>query len=716
MKKKVKYIGIAAVVLTLVVVCVSFRLWNIHKKNTMIRQQNYVASKMLEIGEYEKGRILSAQTEQMKPNEVSERLLVLAAGLQSDYEVGIIYADAYLAAGEDKILSSARAAYRKALDAMEESERSPALYLEQAEKVRQEIVPLLLQVQNSISIKKNDENILAVIDLMSGGGNASKKEQLQKNNSLISQKAQLDYAIKTRDYKKAYEKAEALYLESSTFENRAVLANLAAVQGTSPAEDERVAKRQEQQEELKEDLRELEEQLAQETRSSKITKLEQRIEKLQGRIEELQREINAIPGLKAINFMEAATSAAERKTVAYQLEMANLYYQTGQDEKARKLLKDIVTAERTGTEPVSLMLSDLLRVYTGNDGQTEYLSHLYTGNNNVEVLWNRIAQVLGFVGSGHLYGENSFYGFVMDILDGLYNGLIIRNIDATDYPTVRVTVNVSMELEQALTKRNFSLVELGKDLNNFEFLNIEELQDSQALSVVLVVDRSGSMSGTPMEDTRRAVTSFIKTIDGTISVGLVAFTDQAQLIEDVTENKKRVQQGIASLQAGGGTNIYSGLKLAEQTLDTRVGRRVVILLSDGEDGNAGMIDEVLDEMARKNIYVYTIGFGGADTEYLSYIARKCSGKFIQADSSSMLREIYSSIGEYMTNDYVIEFKAVTQPEKFTRTVKILTDINDAFAEQEYCVGVPYDSIEAEQDRVSLADYFEQVGGSVMKTK
>lgn len=79
----------------------------------------------------------------------------------------------------------------------------------------------------------------------------------------------------------------------------------------------------------------------------------------------------------------------------------------------------------------------------------------------------------------------------------------------------------------------------------------------------------------------------------------------------------------------------------------------------------------------------------------------------------MLGEIYSSVGEYMTNDYVIEFNVVTEPEKFTRTVKVLTDVNDAFAEREYNVGVPYEAIEAEQERTPLADYFQQVGGSRM---
>lgn len=716
-KKKAKYIAIVAAVLTVAAICGGICAWKIHKKNTMIHQQNYVASRLIEQGEYEQGRILSAQTEQMKPNTVSERLLVLAAGFQTDYEVGIIYADKYLESGEDKVISSAKAVYQEALDAMEEeADWSAESYLAQVEEVRQELLPLLLQVQNSISVKKNDDSILAIVDLMSGRGNSSIETLLEKDNSLMSQKAQIAYAIQTNDYRKAYEKAEALYLESGTFENRAALANLAAVQGINLMEDEQTVRLQNQQAELRAELHELEEQYAQETRSSKISRLIQRMETVQNRIEELQQEINAIPGLKAINFMETTTPVTERNTVAYKIELAHLYYQAGQNDKAKELLTGIITADRTDAEPVSLMLSDFLRTYTDKDDQTGRLPYVYVESDNIEVLWNRIAQTLGFVENPYQYGEKSFYSFVLNILDELYNGLIIRSIDATNFPTVRMTVNVSMELEHVLTKQNFSLVEMGKELEDFELLNIEELQDTQAMSVVLVVDRSGSMAGTPMEDTKQAVTNFVKTIDESISVGLVAFDSSAQLVQAITENKSSVLQGIASLEASGGTDIYSGLKLAGQTLEPRSGRRVIILLSDGEDGNAAMIDEVLDELVHKDIYVYTIGFGGADTEYLSYIARKCGGKFIQADSSSMLGEIYSSIGEYMTNDYVIEFNVVTEPEKFTRTIKIMTDINDAFAEREYHVGVPYDEIEAEQDRTPLADYFQQIGGSLMETE
>lgn len=717
MKKKTKYIVIAVFVLVTAAVCGGIFAWNLHKKDTMVRQQNYVASRLIEQGEYEQGRILSAQTEQMEPNVVSERLLVLAAGFQTDYEVGIIYADQYLESGEDQVISSAKAVYREALEAMkEEPDWTAELYLTQAEEVRQELLPLLLQVQNGISIKKSDESILAVIDLMSGRGNASMAQLLESDNSLLSQKAQIAYAIQTNDYRKAYEKAEELYLESTTFENRAVLANLATLQGHALSEDEQALGLREQQAQLRAELSELERQYEQETRSSKLNRLLKKIEALQDRIEELQQEMDAIPSLKAINFMETTTPFTERNTAAYKVELAQLYYQAGQEEKAGGLLIEAVTADSADGGPVSLMLSDFLRTYTDRGNRDDRMPILYGGNDDISVLWNRIAQMLGFVENGYQYGGRSFYDFVLNTLDGLYNGVIIRNIDATDFPTVRVTVNVSMELERSLTKQDFSLVEMGKELEDFTLLNIEDLQDARDMSVVLVVDRSGSMAGTPMEDTKQAVANFVKTTDESIGIGLVAFDSGAQLIQAITENKSSVIHGISSLEADGGTDICSGLRLAGQTLESESGRRVVILLSDGEDGNAAMIDEVLDELVSRQIYVYTIGFGGADTEYLSYIARKCGGKFIQADSSSMLAEIYSSVGQYMANDYVFEFNVVTEPEKFTRTIKILTDVSDAFAEREYHVGVPYDAIEAEQERTPLADYFQQVGGSLMEAE
>jgi len=724
-KRTVYIASAAAVVLVFLGIWVGIHFWHVHRRETLLQEQNYVASRLLELGEYEQGRILAAQSEQMKENAVSEQLLVLAAGFQADYEVGLLYAEKYLAEREDDVIASAKAVCQESQEVLEglskaDQNQYTEAYYAQKDKAYRELLPLLLQVQNSISVKKTSESMLAIVDVLAGtGGGYDVLEQLESSNSLLSQKAQVSYAVQTGDYSQALEKAEKLYNENATLENRSLLANLVVEQGEAYGEDTWADTLREQQGGLREEYRVLETQYAGESSITKQSKIEQKMEDIQAQIDGIEEQIRAIPALKAISFMEASTPSAERDTVAYKMELAQLYYRADQQDKARELLVGMVRADKADKadkSPAVFLLSDFLQKYMEENSAAENMTYGNTEQIDLKILWDRIAKLLCFVERRNGYGEEDFRDFVMNLLDELYNGITIRSIDATAFPTVRLTVNVSLEMENTLEKKDFSFVEMGKALEDFRILNMEDLEQDGELAVALVVDRSGSMDGTPMEDTRSAVTNFVKSLDGLIEVGLVAFDNSAQVITPVGNNRNGVLQGIASLNAEGGTNIYSGLKLAGQELDAKAGRKVIILLSDGEDGNTAIIDEVLDELKRKEIYVYTIGFGGADTEYLGYIARKCGGKFIQAYSSQLLGEIYSTIGNYMVNDYVIEFEAVMDPEEFTRTIRVSVKMSDAFAEKEYHVGVSPEAIEAEQNRKPLADYFQQVGGSWMETE
>ena len=141
------------------------------------------------------------------------------------------------------------------------------------------------------------------------------------------------------------------------------------------------------------------------------------------------------------------------------------------------------------------------------------------------------------------------------------------------------------------------------------------------------------------------------------------------------------------------------------------GRRVIILLSDGADGSADLIDEVLAELNRQDIIVYTIGFGGVDVNYMTYIAQSCGGQFMQAESTEVLGQIYAQIGTTLTNDYVLEFEAMNEPEEFLRNMEVSLTGEDAFAQEEYHVGVSPEDIAAEQGQEPLANYFRQIGGS-----
>ncbi len=714
-------IGIIAAVLVFAAAILITSFVRSHKTETLVQQQNYVASKLLELGDYEQGRILAARCDQMKENDISRQLLVLAAGFQSDYETGIRYAEGYLAKKSDARLSEAKKVLEEFLTS--EAALEESTYYEQYEQLktstREKLLGLLLQVQNSIDVKKNSANIQAMLDMMSAQSISSETlAELEKDNSMLSQKVQAVYAIQTGDFTKALDKATKAFNSNKTFENRALLANIIAKQGAYlDDQNSKISKLREEQYELQNKLNELNVKYQETASEAEKLKLTNQMEELESQIQTKEDTIESEPVRRAINFIETTTPVTERDTVAYKIELAQLYYQAKEDEKAKDLLVEVIkeTADDT-IEPTAMLMEDFVTFYQMKNGQIDKPAYFDMENITIDVIWNRIAELLNFIDNGYYYygtGDN-FYQFMLEVLDALYNGLIIREIDATDFPVVRVTVNVAMELEEKLKKSNFSIMEMNSSIRDFQILDESEIETDEEMSVVLVVDRSGSMAGAPLEDTKKAVSNFVKSVEDSIRIGLVAFDDSAEVIAPISDNRTPILQGINSIYDRGGTSIYLGLQQAGVELEGESGKKIVILLSDGADGDASRIDAVLEDLKRKNIYVYTIGFGGADTEYLSYIATSCGGKFIQADSSEVLGEIYSAIGEYMVNDYIIQFTVVMDPDNYSRVVNVSVDVNDAFAEREYHVGVPYEDIENETGETPLADYFWQIGGSWME--
>ncbi len=689
--------------------------------NTQIGQQNYVASRLLEIGEYEQGRVLAAQTDQIQENQISRQLLVLAAGFQADYGSGIRYADGYLEEEADPVISEAKEAMADYLSGEEKlDDRDNEAYLQACvqlkEKVRESMMALLLRVQNSIDVKTDSDSILAMLDMMTrqgGGLTEDETARLEKDDSNLGRRTRAAYAIQTGDYAAAFEITEKAFRDNPSFENRAMLANLAAEGGDriGREQDGQESSAQEKRQRLQEQIYELEAQYQQTQSASEQSRLTRRMEELQADLQDCEDAIRVEPVRRAINFIETTTPVTERDTVACRLELAQLYYRAGNRDRAKELLADVIRKQGESSEPAALLLDDFIAFYQIVNGRTERPAYM-DDEMSIGVFWERIAGLLNFIESWNYYGETeSFYGYVLNVLDELFNGVIIRRIDASGFPEVKVSVNVAMELEKSLTKDDFTVTEMNVPLKQFELTAVSEREMTDDLAVELVVDRSGSMSGTPMEDTKKAVSNFVKSADDGVRMGLVSFDDAAYVDAKITESRSQLLNAVRSITDGGGTSIWSGLEQAGKELENESGRRIIILLSDGEDGDTSRIDAVLEELNRKDIYVYAIGFGGADTEYLSSIASRCQGKFIQADSSGMLGEIYAAIGEYMVNDYIIQFNVETEPDQFTRTVYVSIDVNDAFAEKEYYVGVPLSDILEEDQMEPLADYFVQVGGS-----
>jgi uncharacterized protein with von Willebrand factor type A (vWA) domain len=143
------------------------------------------------------------------------------------------------------------------------------------------------------------------------------------------------------------------------------------------------------------------------------------------------------------------------------------------------------------------------------------------------------------------------------------------------------------------------------------------------LALVILIDRSGSMSGTKIEMTRRAALAAVDPLGDEDLVGVVAFdsapTDVVRL-QRVGLPRPEIAAAIATIEPGGGTEFYPALRDAYAMLSAaRAHARHALLLSDGQAAPDGLA-ELTARMKRDGMTVSTIAIGDADQQLLKLIA------------------------------------------------------------------------------------------------
>ncbi|MGH3073972.1 MAG: VWA domain-containing protein [Gaiellales bacterium] len=104
--------------------------------------------------------------------------------------------------------------------------------------------------------------------------------------------------------------------------------------------------------------------------------------------------------------------------------------------------------------------------------------------------------------------------------------------------------------------------------------------------LVFAVDTSGSMAGAPIAAATAAGRRLLDAVGHTGRVGLVTFSDTAQVVRPLTADTDAVRTALAGLDTHSGTALYDGIGLAVDTAlagSDPGARRIVVVLSDGAD-------------------------------------------------------------------------------------------------------------------------------------
>ena len=188
-------------------------------------------------------------------------------------------------------------------------------------------------------------------------------------------------------------------------------------------------------------------------------------------------------------------------------------------------------------------------------------------------------------------------------------------------------------------------------------LDVRQKKHLPSLALALVVDKSGSMAGIKMQLTQEAASATVEFLSDRDSVGVIAFDSQSYPVVSLTrvEDKKAIIKQIESIQALGGTNMYPGLRMANQWLQASDAQiKHIILLSDGrsEDGDfQGIARSIRD--AGQTLTAVAVG-DDADIPMMRMLADIGGGRFYLVDRPENLPRIFTREASLASRSTIVE--------------------------------------------------------------
>ena len=233
----------------------------------------------------------------------------------------------------------------------------------------------------------------------------------------------------------------------------------------------------------------------------------------------------------------------------------------------------------------------------------------------------------------------------------------------TDLITFTVTVTDAYgRFVSGLGKNAFTIFD---DRKQQEITNFSD--DDSPVSVGVVFDMTGSMSGEKVKRAREALGHFIQTSHDRDEYFLITLHDgRAFLAMDRTRDSQAILDRLMFVQTKGNTAFYDAVYLATERVQrgTHV-KRAVLVISDGQDNNSRYtFNELRKVLKESDVVVYTIGIeesgnGSLALEgsgILDEIAGVSGGKSFFPRTAAEMDDIFEQIALELRHQYSIGYR------------------------------------------------------------
>jgi Ca-activated chloride channel family protein len=213
----------------------------------------------------------------------------------------------------------------------------------------------------------------------------------------------------------------------------------------------------------------------------------------------------------------------------------------------------------------------------------------------------------------------------------------------------------------SLTKENFQIFEDGHPQKISVFGKESELP----LSIVLDIDTSlSTRKDLPLElgSARRFAHAIIRPVD---ALSLYDFSEFVSQDLPFTADLKAIDRAVDRVHTGAATALYDAVFLGAQALETRQGRKVLVVITDGGDTASQMnYQGALRAAQQAEAIVYSIidvpieASAGRDTggeHALIQLSEDTGGKYYYASSIQQLDQAFRAISDELRTQYLLAY-------------------------------------------------------------
>jgi Ca-activated chloride channel family protein len=175
-----------------------------------------------------------------------------------------------------------------------------------------------------------------------------------------------------------------------------------------------------------------------------------------------------------------------------------------------------------------------------------------------------------------------------------------------DVRLVSVFVNVTDRngaIVGGLTRDDFALKEDGRP----QEIAVFERQSELPLNLTLAIDTSSSVRKDLTEEAdaaRRFVHAILRPQD---QMNLLEFATEVRELTPFTNKVALIDRGLNQLHADWATALYDAIVLGSERLGPKTGRKVLIVVSDGDDTvKSSTYDQALESALRHEVMIYSI--------------------------------------------------------------------------------------------------------------